>query len=643
MIVGTAGHVDHGKSALVRALTGVDPDRLAEEKRRGITLDLGFAYMPGPDDRVIGFVDVPGHENFIHNMLAGVTGIDFVLLTVAADDGIMPQTREHVAILDLLGVARGVVALTKSDMVSPARRVEVTAALQALLAPTALAGNGIVETSTVTDAGIETLRDMLLSAAKNTPARTEKDRLFRLAIDRCFTLRGVGTVVTGTALSGQITVGDTVMVSPPGLAARVRSIHAQNQPAERGIVGQRCALNLAGDSIAKDAIARGDMVIDPTLHAPTARIDVRLRLLASESEPVRVWLPVRLHNGATEVGARLVPLGAEPLRPGEEGWAQLVLERPIAAAAGDRFVLRDTSARRTIGGGRFVDLRAPARRRRTPERLARLAAMALPDPDSALAALLELRPFYLDLDAFRRDRALGPSFSAPADAISLTVRGPRHVFSAKRWADLAGAIHRALAEFHQTHADEKGAPPETLRRAVEPRLPAAVFAAALGELAARQELVLTGGLALLSEHATRWNPAQEALWDKITPLLSGDERFRPPRLGEIATRLAAPESTIRDLMKRAARLGLIEEVAPDHFFLRSAVAETAAIVRALAQASSDGQFGAAQLRDRLDTGRKNAIELLEYFDRRGVTMRRGDLRRIDARKLETLQAPSGKP
>ena len=385
MIVGTAGHIDHGKTALVRALTGVDTDRLKEEKARGISIDLGFAYLPAPDGSVLGFVDVPGHEKFVHNMLAGATGIDFVLLVIAADDGVMPQTSEHLAIVDLLGIERGVVALTKADLATPTRLAEVSSHIEQTLRTTRLADAEIVEVSTVTGAGVDVLRARLFDASGVIRARSARGR-FRLAVDRSFTLAGAGTVVTGTVLSGAVAVGDRVTVSPSGRAARVRSIHAQNRPTERGEAGQRCALNLAGDGIAKDAIARGDVVLDPEMHAPTDRIDARLRLLASERKPVGQWMPARLHHAAAEVGARVVLLGDGPIPPGGEAWVQLVLDRPIAAAAGDRFVLRDTTAQRTIGGGVFIDLRAPARKRRTPERLAQLEAFATPVPDQALAS-----------------------------------------------------------------------------------------------------------------------------------------------------------------------------------------------------------------------------------------------------------------
>ncbi|MBV8793288.1 MAG: selenocysteine-specific translation elongation factor, partial [Pseudolabrys sp.] len=422
MIIGTAGHIDHGKTSLVRALTGVDTDRLKEEKARGISIELGFAYLPLPDDgSVLGFVDVPGHERFIHHMLAGATGIDFVLLVIAADDGIMPQTREHLAIVDLLGIKRGLVALTKADLVDDARRVEVCNDVANVLQSTGLESAEIVPVSVVTSEGVDDLRERLLAVARESQTRSSEGR-FRLAIDRSFTLAGAGTIVTGTVLSGAVNVEDRVTISPSGLTARVRSIHAQNRPAQRGLAGERCALNLAGDGISKDSIARGEIVLDPASHVPTDRIDANVRVLMSEPKPMAQWMPVRLHQAAAEVGARIVLLG-DPVAPGTEGLVQLVLDQPIAAAVGDRFVIRDTTAQRTIGGGTFLDLRAPARKRRTPERLAQLQAVAV-DPRNALAAMLDLSPHFVDFTAYARDRALSAKQAAAmAGALNLITAG----------------------------------------------------------------------------------------------------------------------------------------------------------------------------------------------------------------------------
>lgn len=288
MIVGTAGHIDHGKTTLVKALTGVDTDRLKEEKARGITIDLGFAYARFAKDAVTGFVDVPGHERFIHTMLAGAGGIDYAMLVVAADDGIKPQTLEHLAILDLLGVSRGLVAITKADLADPARLENLTDEIGAVLSSTSLRDAEILPVSVAAGQGIELLKERLAAAECATAASAVGGR-FRLAVDRSFTLSGAGTVVTGTVLSGSVGVGDQVTVSPAGRSARVRSIHAQNQRAERGFAGQRCALNLAGEGISKDAITRGDMVVDPHLHAPSDRLDADLSVLESETKPIGEW------------------------------------------------------------------------------------------------------------------------------------------------------------------------------------------------------------------------------------------------------------------------------------------------------------------------------------------------------------------
>ena len=650
MIVGTAGHIDHGKTALVGRLTGVDTDRLKEEKARGISIDLGFAYLP-TDAGIIGFIDVPGHERFIHTMLAGAGGIDFALLVVAADDGVMPQTREHLAILDLLGIENGIVALTKADLADADRRAAVEAEIRAALEGTSLEGADIVPVSSVSGEGIEQLRGRLVAAAGALAARGAEGR-FRLAVDRSFSLSGAGTVVTGTVLNGHIAVGDRVTVSPSGLSARVRSIHAQNRPAETGQAGDRCALNLAGEDITHEAIKRGDMVLDPTLHAPTERIDATLRILASEPKSIGQWFPVRFHHASAEVGARIVPLDAEMVKPGGRALVQLVLERPIAAAVGDRFVIRDTSAQRTIGGGRLVDLRAPARKRRTPERLASVTALAIPDPTEAVAALLAIPPFHLDLTTFARDRALSAD---AADALvaqlglaAVTVGGMVTVLSGARWKEFTTTLVEALGIFHAENPDLPGIGVERLRLALDRTLAKPVFAAILQMLAKRDVLTLEGAWVRLAGHEVRLTPRDEVLWDEIRPRLGGSDRFRPPRVRDIAGMVDEPEAEVRRLLRLLGRMGRADEVAHDHFFLRSTVAELVAIARELAAEGPKGEFTAARFRDRIEgagdekihgVGRKVAIQILEFLDRHGVTLRRGDLRRINPHRLDLFGPP----
>ena len=640
MIIGTAGHIDHGKTSLVRALTGVDTDRLKEEKARGISIDLGFAYLPTSDGSVLGFVDVPGHEKFVRNMLAGATGIDFVLLVIAADDGVMPQTCEHLAIVDLLGIERGLVALTKIDLVYSSRRAEVANEIMQALDATSLADADIVPVSTVTGEGIDVLRQKIDDATQSVQTRKGRGR-FRLAVDRSFTLAGTGTVVTGTVLSGSVTVDDQVIVSPSGLKARVRSIHAQNRPAGLGQAGDRCALNLAGDGIAKDAVARGDMISDPVLHAPSDRIDATLKLLATEIKPVSQWLPVRLHHAAAETGARIVLLGDGPIPPGGEGLIQLVLDEPTAAAAGDRFILRDTTAQRTIGGGRFLDLRAPARKRRTAERLAQLAAHALAEPQAAFSALLEQPPFFVDLSAFARDRALSAADAEGllerCDAFKLHTANEILAMSGTQWLALKRALLRTLEKFHSEHPDLPGIGLEPLRMQLQRRLPTPGFLSLLQNIAKSGEIALDGAWVRVSKHSVRLTDADGRLWAKVAPLLGGQERFRPPRVRDIAGVLGAREGDVRRLFKLLGRLGKVDEIAHDHFFLRSTVAEMVEIMIDISSKAADGQFSAAQFRDHLDNGRKVAIQILEFFDRHGVSLRRGDVRRINKHRLDLFR------
>ncbi len=640
MIVGTAGHIDHGKTSLVRALTGVDTDRLKEEKARGISIDLGFAYLPAPDGSVLGFVDVPGHEKFVHNMLAGATGIDFVLLVVAADDGVMPQTREHLAIVDLLGIQHGLVALTKTDLAAPPRLSEVSAEIARLLQGTGLEGAVTIPVSTVTGSGIGDLRERLFDAARSTETRATSER-FRMTVDRSFTLAGTGTVVTGTVMSGTIATGERVLLSPSGLAARVRSIHAQNRPTERGSAGQRCALNLAGDSITKDAIARGQMVLDPDLHAPTDRVDAKFRLLASERKPITQWMPARLHHAATEVGARIVLLADAAIPPGGEADVQLVLDRSIAAAEGDRFVLRDTTAQRTIGGGYFLDLRPPSRKRRTPERLLQLRARAIRDPKSALAAILDVAPHYVDLTTFARDRALSVrQMEDMCDHLAvITAETADRVFalSPSSWQQFKRMLLATLRDFHAGNPDLAGIGLERLRMQLMPRLPAAPFAALLQRLVRSKEIALDGAWVRLAGHEAQLTVQDEKTWGRLAPLIGGAERFRPPRVRDLAGILLLREADVRRLLKLLGRMGKVDEVAHDHFFRRETVAEMVDIVADLAAQSPDGQFTAAQFRDRVENGRKVAIQILEFFDRHGVTMRRGDLRRINKHRLDLFR------
>jgi selenocysteine-specific elongation factor len=432
-----------------------------------------------------------------------------------------------------------------------------------------------------------------------------------------------------------VLVGDPVLVSPAGLPARIRSLHAQNRPAETAWAGDRCALNLTGPEISKEAVARGAIVLDPALHAPAERIDARLRLLKAEPKPIGQWFPARLHHATAELGARIVLLGDGPIAPGEIGDVQLVLDRPIAAAQQDRFVLRDVSGQRTIGGGRFLDLRAPARRRRTPERRTQLTALACPEPGAAFAALLQAPPYAWDLTSFARDRALSTAQAELLTQDAVLLDG-QLAMAADRWQGFVTSLLDRLAAYHAENPDLQGLGRDKLRLELQPRLPAPAFLAALRRLAQLGEIALDGAFVRLAGHVARLSAADEAAWQAIEKLLGGTERFRPPRVRDIAGSTSMPEREVRRLLKLAGRMGWADEIAPDHFFLRATVREMIGI---LAELAPQGDITAAQFRDRVDNGRKVAIQILEFLDRHGVTLRKGDLRRLNGHRLDLFGTP----
>jgi selenocysteine-specific elongation factor len=624
MIIGTAGHIDHGKTALVKALTGIDADRLPEEKRRGITIDLGYAYTDTPNG-TLGFVDVPGHERFVHTMLAGASGIDAALFVVALDDGVMPQTREHAHILQLLGIDRGVVALTKADLALE-RVAEVGAQVRSLLAKTGLGSMPLLPVSAVTGEGIAALRAALLNLG---PRRRDSEGYPRLAVDRAFTLAGAGFVVTGTLVAGRVRVDDRLMVSPPGLELRVRGLHAQNRAAGEAVAGQRVALNIVGPRLSKDTVTRGDWVLHPDVHAPTFRLDARLRLLAEEARALRADAPAHLHLGATHVMARVAPLDIERIGPGDVALARLTLDHPIGALAWDRLVLRDATATRTIGGGMVVDPFPPRRGRRTVERLAQLTALDEPDAAAALRGLLALPPKWTDAATFFRSRNMPPPVrvavmaGAPAVAVAELLMAPA-VLEAVR-----GDMVDCLAAHHAAAPDQPGLQPERLRQATPGRPSQSAFRAIVESLLRRGLVGQDGPWLRLTTHRAVLSPRDERIWQQAHGLIAAD-RFRPPRTRDLAQALSVPEPAMRATLKRLQRMGKLIEVAPDQFFLSETVAELAAIASEMANADSAGTLTAAAFRDRLANGRKVAILILEFFDRAGVTVRVGDERRVRA-------------
>ncbi|MBW8372336.1 MAG: selenocysteine-specific translation elongation factor [Thiobacillus sp.] len=621
MIVGTAGHIDHGKTTLVHALTGVDTDRLAAEKLRGISIELGYAYQPLADGGVLGFVDVPGHERFIHTMLAGAAGIDFALLVVAADDGVMPQTREHLNILDLLGIERGAVALTKIDRIEPERIAEVDRDLRRLLAETALAGAPVFPLSATGGQGVDALRMHLHEAARSMPQAKEAGG-FRLAVDRSFTLKGAGTIVTGTVFAGRVEVGDELVVTPSGKPVRLRSLHVMNRPAQAGQAGQRCALNLAG--VGKDEIARGDWIVSPRLHAPTARFDVRLTLSPQASAPLTHWAPVHLHLGAAHVMARVALLEGDSLASGDSARAQLVADRPLGALHGDRFILRDANARHTLGGGVVLDPDAPARKRKTPLRLAELAALGIADIAPRLRQLLELRGLDLDRLALHWN-CKDPAVHLPHDSTRVRTGHETWAFSAAHWASLQDKLRADLAAFHERFPDELGPDAARARRMFLPTLSAAAFAALTEHLLAAGTLQRSGSWLHLPTHSVALTREEEALYQSIRPWLA-ESPFDPPWMRDLARMSGKDEGSMRRLLQKLARQGMLYQVVRDLFYLPESVARLAALVQELEHAA--GETRAAEFRDRSGLSRKRAIQVLEFFDRVGYTRRVREAHRL---------------
>jgi selenocysteine-specific elongation factor len=639
VIVGTAGHIDHGKTTLVRALTGVDTDRLKEEKARGISIELGYAYTPLANGDVLGYIDVPGHERLVHTMAAGACGIDFALLVIAADDGVMPQTREHLAILQLLGVAHGAVALTKCDRVDAARLAQVCDEIRAWLSTTMLADAPIFETNATQtgDAGVAQLDAYVRGQAIAWHARRD-DGLFRLAVDRVFTLTGQGTVVTGTVFAGRVSVGESVMLSPAGVPVRVRSIHAQNRAAEQGHAGQRCALNLAG--IDREQIARGDWIVDARLVQTSPRIDVELQLFDDGGVTLQHWSPLHVHLGTTHRVANVALLDGDTLAPGHSARVQLVFDAPISTLPGDRFIVRNAQASRTIGGGRVLDPFGPARRRRTPERRAWLDALRVWVDDARIAPLIEEAPRGIARTMLMQLTGLPPdALALPPDAIEIAPQGRAEdgvVIARSNWERLRDAIVDALRDFHVRSPDEQGPDAARLRRIAAPLAGDAVWRASIDALVADGSVVRSGPWLHLPSHSVALDTREETLAAQLRPLIAAG-RFDPPWVRDLARDTRQPEDSVRALLRKLARLGGVYQVVRDLFYDPQIVRELARVVERIA-ADEGGTVGAAAFRDATGLGRKRAIQILEFFDRVGYTRFQRDrhLLRTDSRLHELL-------
>ncbi|MFM0167194.1 selenocysteine-specific translation elongation factor [Paraburkholderia sediminicola] len=637
MIVGTAGHIDHGKTSLVRALSGVDTDRLKEEKARGISIELGYAYVPLENGDVLGLIDVPGHEKLVHTMTAGASGIDFALLVIAADDGVMPQTREHLAIVELLGIKRGAIALTKIDRVDAQRLQEVHDEVTGFLSGTVLQGAPVFDTNALSDddPGVAALKAHLHRAAAAWRMKRD-DGLFRLAVDRVFTLAGQGTIVTGTVVSGRVTVGDTMLLAPKNQPVRVRSIHAQNRPAETGRAGERCALNLAG--IEKSAIDRGDWIVDPRLSQASERIDVMLTLLADAPLTLEHWAPLHVHVGTQHQVAHVALLDGETLGAGQSARVQLVFERPVCALPGDRFVVRNAQANRTVGGGHVLDPFAPSRKRRSGERFAWLAAIQIMLDTGALDSLLARAPYGLSRSLLERLTGMQADvLELPSNTRVVTLAGnDALLITDASWQALAARLIATLKQYHERSPDELGPDGSRLRRIAAPLVDDALWRALVDDAAARGEIVKHGPWLHLPDHAVTLDDADRTLAAVLLPALQ-EGRFDPPWVRDLANAHGVSEDRVRQLLRKLARQGELFQVVRDLFYHHDVIRELALIAGSEAQKNA-GTVAAAPFRDVTGLGRKRAIQLLEFFDRVGYTrFNRGlHLMRTDSRWLDLL-------
>lgn len=626
MIIGTAGHIDHGKTALVQRLTGIDTDRLPEEKRRGMTIDLGFAHLELPGVGRVGVVDVPGHERFVRNMVAGATGIDLVLLVVAANDGVMPQTIEHLDIVTLLGIPRGVVALNKTDLVDAPRVRAVTDELRALLRDTTLADAPIVPVSAHTGEGIEALRAALAQTLQAVQAR-KTEGFFRLPIDRVFTMPGHGTVVTGTVASGEVHKDDRLRVLPGGQDVRVRGIQVHGQPAERAVAGSRCALNLAG--VEKAALARGMMLADERFTRASRTADVALTLSHHAMVPLKSQLRVHVHTGTAETLGRLLWLDERVPAPGMSAFAQLRLDAEAPLLYGDRFIVRSGEARHTLGGGIVLDPFAVRRGARLPARLERLEQLAHFDAEEALSVWLKARGatgwFIPDLaeQLAETPERLAEQLKARRDILHEESGGVPWVAFAVEADAMAARLRDAIRDYLAAHPRMTAMPLATLHSTVCPRLDAHVFRLVTARLVAGGEVEqVTEGLRPRG-HRQQFSAAEEMLAGKIEQLLHV-RGGTPPKLDALAKQLGQPVARIERFLGELVRAGRVVKLASGIYLTRRDLDDWRGHAGRILNAK--GRLALGEFRSAIGVGRELALVVLEHFDREGFTRRQGDAR-----------------
>lgn len=624
-VIGTAGHVDHGKSTLIEAITGTHPDRLAEERERELSIVLGFDSMTLKSGQEVGIVDVPGHRDFIENMLSGIGGIDAVLFVVAADEGVMPQTEEHLAIVDLLGIEDGVVALTKIDLVQEPEWLDlVEADLREVLQGTTLADAPVVRVSGKTGSGIDALLAALENALSARSPRPDLGRP-RLPVDRAFTISGFGTVVTGTLMDGTFREGDEVVILPGKLKGRIRGLQIHNQEVEVAPPGSRTAINISGVEV--EEIQRGDLVTHPGDYQPTRRLDVHFQHLPGVMKPLTHNAQAKLFLGADEVMARIRVLGVETLAPGEEGFLQLEIPDAVVTIRGDRYILRRPSPSETIGGGIVLDPHPRYRHKRFEEQvLSRLRTLAAGDPGEILSQILG-RSGVIDRDALITQSNLEPDQASSAleellregAAVPLGRKGDSASLIAyePHWREVLGTLHERVKAYHDNHPLRQGIPSEELRSQMG--LSEGVFQAAVNHLTGKGQLQQMGPVLAQPSHEIVFTGEQKARVEGLLEKFQ-DNPYSPPTVDECLAWVG------EEVYGALVSTGELIQVSPDVVFTHEAYAQMVEEIKAWIR--EKGTITVAKARDHFKSSRRYMLALLEHLDTEGVTVREGDVRRL---------------
>jgi len=626
IILGTAGHIDHGKTALVQALTGIDTDRLKEEKARGITIELGFAYLDLPSGRRIGIVDVPGHERFVKHMVAGAGGIDIVALIIAADEGVMPQTREHLDICTLLGVTRGLVVLTKIDLVDPELRELAVEDIKAFTKGTFLEGAPIIPVSAITGEGIEELTTALDQLVDQVEERAS-DGLFRLPVDRVFTMKGFGTVITGTLVSGQVKTGEVVEILPSKITAKIRGLQVHNEKADQAVAGQRTAVNLQG--VEKASVQRGEVILHPNTVEPSYLLDVDLIHLAHSPRPLRNGVMLRFHTGTSHHLAKVLLLGANELKPGERGYAQIRLKGPVVALPHDRFVLRGSSLIQTIGGGIILDAHPQRHKRFKGDVITQLEQLKAGSPNFALGFHISKGGVRgLEVQKLAGHTNIPPTDLAKAlnellskkDIIKFD-REAERVINGELYGQLKDEMVRALEAYHSANPLKPGMPKEELKSKLPPEVDGKLFNSLLTDLLGSAAVAQDKDKVRLSGHHIALEGKHRDLEEKIKGLMRGSG-LSPPTVKELCAQLNATEKEIQEILALLTDGGSVVKLKGGVHFHQDPLHELRG--RLIAFLKEKGKISTQDFKALTGVSRKYAIPLAEYFDAIKVTVRVGD-------------------